>query len=301
MLGDQKRLVQIVTNLLNNAAKYTPQGGTIQIRLTVQADVLALSVRGRRHRHAGRVAAAGLRAVHPGRQDIRSHPGRSGNRSGPGEEPHRAPRRDHQLLQRRGGRRAVNSPCCCRAITSRRNAGARQRLDTLAQVVRSKRPLRILVVDDNADAAQMLAMYLETLGSPGVDRILFARCDRLRETGKPDVCVLDIGLPDMDGYELARQLRAADETGHAFLIAVTGYGQEQDKHNAIAAGFDRHLVKPVDVGELAGLAGPASRLTAWTCSLTGRRRRRSPLATPTQTGGSPRATASIPREAGRAA
>lgn len=70
---------------------------------------------------------------------------------------------------------------------------------------------------------------------------------------KPDVCLLDIGLPDMDGNELARRLRAQAETAASLLVAVTGYGQEQDRSNALDAGFDHHFIKPVDSARLASL------------------------------------------------
>jgi CheY-like chemotaxis protein len=117
--------------------------------------------------------------------------------------------------------------------------------------LQSKRPLRILVVDDNEDAAQMLALYLETMGHQVLtEHSSHGALGRAR-LEKPEVYILDIGLPDMDGNELARHLRAEQETAHAFLIAVTGYGQEHDRRKAIAAGFDQHLVKPVDVTQLA--------------------------------------------------
>ena len=99
----------------------------------------------------------------------------------------------------------------------------------------------------------MLAMYLETMGHQVLiehssnDALVRARLE------KPEVYILDIGLPDMDGNELARRLRAEQESTHALLIAVTGYGQEHDRLKALAAGFDQHLVKPVDVTKLAAL------------------------------------------------
>ena len=76
--------------------------------------------------------------------------------------------------------------------------------------------------------------------------------DRARSMA-PDVCLLDIGLPEMDGRELARRLRAQPETANAVLVAVTGYGQQQDREDAFAAGFQHHLVKPVDFEALARL------------------------------------------------
>lgn len=115
-----------------------------------------------------------------------------------------------------------------------------------------------MVVDDNADAAAMLGMLLEASGHQVVvehgSRQALARA---REEA-PQVCLLDIGLPDMDGNELAQQLRAHPETAGSVLIAVTGYGQEKDREHSLAAGFDHHLVKPVDSTVLASILATIS-------------------------------------------
>jgi CheY-like chemotaxis protein len=120
--------------------------------------------------------------------------------------------------------------------------------------------LKLMVVDDNIDAADMLAMYLETSGHEVLvehgSRTALARARRER----PDVFLLDIGLPDMDGNELARQLRSVPELASACLIAVTGYGQEQDREMTAAAGFDHHFVKPVDMSTLTTLLAEISVL-----------------------------------------
>jgi CheY-like chemotaxis protein len=110
--------------------------------------------------------------------------------------------------------------------------------------------VRVLVVDDNADAAQMLATLLEAHGHVvGVEYDGTGGLARaLRE--RPEVMLLDIGLPDMDGHELARRLRSSPDTANAMLIALTGYGQSEDRERARQAGFDRHLVKPADLSEL---------------------------------------------------
>lgn len=109
---------------------------------------------------------------------------------------------------------------------------------------------RILVVDDNRDAARMLALLLEAAGHEVmVEHKALAGLQRaLRD--KPAVCILDIGLPDMDGNELARQLRAQPDLAGALLIAATGYGSDRDKESVLAAGFDHHLVKPIDSSAL---------------------------------------------------
>lgn len=104
----------------------------------------------------------------------------------------------------------------------------------------------MLVVDDNVDAADLLGMFLETSGHRVI--VQYSSADALEKAAveKYDVFVLDIGLPDMDGNELARRLRASHQSAHATLIAVTGYGQEYDKESSIAAGFDYYFVKPAN-------------------------------------------------------
>jgi CheY-like chemotaxis protein len=117
----------------------------------------------------------------------------------------------------------------------------------------ARRPLRVLVVDDNVDAAATLGMLLEACGYlVEVEHDSHRALERARHQ-RPDVALLDIGLPDMDGNELARRLRADAQTGAIVLVAVTGYGQEQGRRAAFEAGFDHHLVKPVDMDELAAL------------------------------------------------
>ena len=115
---------------------------------------------------------------------------------------------------------------------------------------------RVLVVDDNVDAAQTVAMLLEVLGHETVvkyDPLQALACARERSF---DAFVLDIGLPVMDGHELARQIRALPRATGALFIALTGYGQQQDRDASKAAGFHYHFVKPANVDALAlALAG----------------------------------------------
>jgi CheY-like chemotaxis protein len=115
--------------------------------------------------------------------------------------------------------------------------------------------LKVLVVDDNVDAAETLGLLLAAHGHEVVvEHGALHALERAR-TLAPDVCLLDIGLPEIDGRELARRLRAQPETARAVLVAVTGYGQQQDREEAFAAGFQHHLVKPVDFDALARLLG----------------------------------------------
>ncbi|HEX4445964.1 MAG TPA: response regulator, partial [Polyangiaceae bacterium] len=112
---------------------------------------------------------------------------------------------------------------------------------------------RVLIVDDNVDAAELLAASLDALGH--VTRVAYDGPSALQAAVDfvPEVALLDIGLPVMDGYELARQLRQMDTASPTWLVAITGYGQAADRRSAHEAGFDEHLVKPVNVDALLGI------------------------------------------------
>jgi CheY-like chemotaxis protein len=127
----------------------------------------------------------------------------------------------------------------------------------------TQHPLNILIVDDNADAAESLAALLRTEGH--VTTIRENAQAALEEAGRlhPDALILDIGLPDMDGYELSRRLHGAPETRDAAYIALTGYGQAHDRVLAKAAGFQHYFVKPIDMTALQRvLADVAPRVHA---------------------------------------
>jgi CheY-like chemotaxis protein len=114
---------------------------------------------------------------------------------------------------------------------------------------------RVLVVDDNEDAATMLGAALTSLGH--VVDVTFDGPSALAhaETFRPTAVLLDIGLPGMNGYDVARTLRSHNGTAPVRLIAVTGYGQLADRERALEAGFEHHLVKPVSIGELERILG----------------------------------------------
>jgi len=112
---------------------------------------------------------------------------------------------------------------------------------------------RILIVDDSRDGGESLAMLLRVLGA----EISLAHSGRqaleLVDSFKPDVVLLDIGMPGMDGYEVARRIRSNPDNRHISLIALTGWGQDEDRRRSVAAGFDHHLVKPADIDQLRQL------------------------------------------------
>ncbi len=248
--GDKKRLVQVLTNLLSNAARYTPAGGNIHLSLEVQEDLIILSVA-----DDGQGIAPNLL---PQIFDLFIQAERDSDRSQGGlgiglalvkslVELHagQVSCRSEGLGQ--GSRFVVMLP----RLHEKRILQPKE--NTLTGVVKAATPLTILVVDDNIDAAQMLALFLQMAGHRvTVEHHAWRALERVASL-RPQVCILDIGLPDMDGYELTRRLRARPEMAHTTLIAVTGYGQEQDRAQARAAGFAHHLVKPVDATELTAL------------------------------------------------
>jgi CheY-like chemotaxis protein len=115
----------------------------------------------------------------------------------------------------------------------------------------------VLVVDDNVDAAETLQMFLELSGC--LARVAHSAAEALEvlDQFQPQVALFDIGLPDMNGYELARRVRQRPGGDNLLLIAATGWGQEADKQLAFAAGFDHHLTKPIDFDKLRALLAAA--------------------------------------------
>ena len=114
-------------------------------------------------------------------------------------------------------------------------------------------PRRCLVIEDHTDAAESLALLLQLTGHEAEVAFDAASGIEKARSFRPDVVLCDIGLPGMDGYGVARALRADPETRSAFLIALTGYGQEEDRRRALEAGFDAHLTKPADLDALRRL------------------------------------------------
>jgi signal transduction histidine kinase len=248
--GDSTRLVQIVTNLLNNASKYTPEGGTIALELTQDAATVQVVVRDNGIGidaallpHVFDLFIQGERSPHRtqgglglGLALVKSLVERHGGSVSAASAGHGAGSEFTIRLPRAHGTAPV--------LPVRQQAGAGS-----AQV------LDILIVDDNEDAADTLSLFLGTVGH----QLRVAHDGHgaleLAAAAAPHVLLLDIGLPDIDGYELARRLRAMPQTAHATLIALTGYGQSEDRERSGAAGFDHHLTKPVDAAALVRLLG----------------------------------------------
>jgi len=249
VVGDRKRLVQVMTNLLSNAAKYTLEGGRIEVRLATRGASIDLTIRDDGIGMSPELIATAFDLFSQGTRGL----DRSQGGLGIGLALVRS------LLKLHGGEVTAGSdgPGCGSTFRvtlplSSRAAAVAPAAGTDAQQG-NPAALRIGVVDDNEDAAVTLALLLETLGhTVSVAHSARAALEAL-PAFEPDVCLLDIGLPEMNGFELARALRARPGTDHAILIAVTGYAQEKDRAEARAAGFHDLFAKPVDL-EVLGAA-----------------------------------------------
>jgi signal transduction histidine kinase/ActR/RegA family two-component response regulator len=248
--GDHGRLVQVTSNLLENAAKYTPPGGYLELKVTMDKDELCLTVGDNGSGIDPELMPDIFGLFTQGERTPDRHQGGLGLGLALVKS----------LVQLHGGRVTADSPGL--------GKGARFSVYLPASVqeglpapVAPAAPrthgnnLKLHLVDDNADAAQMLGRLLEMDDFDVVISLDASSTLRLVQTGPvtPDVFILDIGMPDMDGYALARKLREYPHLQNARLIALTGYGQESDRAKSAEAGFDHHLVKPVSYQQLKDL------------------------------------------------
>jgi CheY-like chemotaxis protein len=247
LFADLTRLAQALSNILNNAAKYTPPGGRIELTARREGGEAVVEVRDngagipadmleqvfdmftqvrRTVDHAQGGLGIGLSIV---RRLVVLHEGTvEAYSEGPGK----------------GSRFTIRLPCM---MEQTGEEGSRHAGEAAAPGA----GLRVLVVDDNVDAAETMAMLLDMSGHKtamvhsGLEVV-----DATREF-EPDVILLDIGLPGMNGYEVAALIRQERQFDHALLVALTGWGSDADKRAAIEAGFDQHLTKPVGPDALA--------------------------------------------------
>ena len=245
--GDQKRLVQVITNILNNAAKYTQEGGNIVLRADVQDSRILVAVTD------DGIGMAPDLVEHA--FDLFAQAERTSDRSAGGLGLGLALVKS--LAELHGGTVACHSPGIGKGSTFTvclPRLSMPDQHDDGSYGTKPAEPgaksLRILIVDDNVDAAMMLAMLLEASGHEVMVEYGGREALARAKTEQPDVCLLDIGLPGMDGTELARCLRQQPETAGSVLIAATGYGQESDRKRTLAAGFNHHLVKPLEIKKL---------------------------------------------------
>lgn len=248
VLGDKARLVQVVANLLNNATRYTPEQRGIEVRAEVDGEELVTTVS---DEGIGMEPEFTTRAF-----DLFAQAERSSDRSLGGLGLGLALVK--HLVELHGG-----TAHCSSAGPGKGSTFVVRLPLMLAQPVALARQsevlpplgdrLKLMIVDDNVDAAEALGMLLASCGHEVIVEHESRRALERALQERPDACLLDIGLPDMDGNELARHLRNRPETANVTLIAVTGYGQETDRQRSARAGFHHHLVKPVVMEQLATL------------------------------------------------
>lgn len=247
--GDRTRLIQILVNLLNNAAKYTPQGGEIALTVTARDGSVSIAVAD----NGAGIAPDLLPRVFELFVQGERTPDRSQGGLGIGLALVKSIVGLHGGFVEACSAGAGQGSVFTVTLPLQADARACARDDAAISLSKTLKPLRIMIVDDNADAARTLAVLLELEGH----RI------QLHEDGRralaaaqqniPDVFVLDIGLPDMTGYELASKLRAQPALSRATFIALTGYGQARDRLSSKSAGFHHHLIKPVDIRQLSAI------------------------------------------------
>jgi CheY-like chemotaxis protein len=248
LVADPVRLAQIVANLLNNAAKYTDEGGRISLAARREGNHAVISVRD---------SGVGIPAeLLPRVFDLFAQADRTYHRAQGGLGIGLTLVRT--LVELHGGTVAAKSDGAGRGsefiVRLPLGAELENRSDTphcdVDSVFASH---RFLVVDDSRDAAQSLALLLESFGAEvhtatdgptALDEV---------ETYRPSVMLLDIGMPGMDGLEVARRVRQRSSTRDLTVIALSGWGQEQDRRRSREAGIDYHMVKPVDLDELGRL------------------------------------------------
>jgi PAS domain S-box-containing protein len=245
--ADLTRLSQVLANLLSNAAKYTPRGGTIRLSVETDPDEVTIRVRdngiGIPEHMIGQIfdlfiqvdgslersqsgLGIGLTIV---KRLVEMHGGRvSAHSEGPGK----------------GTEFVVRLPRLAADAAGEKPAGPSA----------ARGPSRrILVVDDNRDAAESMAMMLEIIGHQTCAAHDGHEALEMSETFRPDTILLDIGMPGMNGYETCRRLREKPWGRDAAIVAVTGWGQDDDRERSREAGFDHHLTKPVELESLQEL------------------------------------------------
>ena len=248
--GDAARLVQCVSNLLTNAAKYTDPYGEIHIESRDTGTDAVLTVR---DNGIGMPAELLSRVFALFVQSDRSLDRAQGG-IGIGLSVVK------RLVEMHGGRVAAfsNGPRQGSMFEIRLPLTEREEEQSMTQTAVQVPPLRILVVDDNVDAADSLAMMLKLQDHEVQCTYSAYQALELLEGFTPDVALLDIGLPEMDGYELARRIRSHGVLAQIGLIALSGYGQAEDKERALKAGFDYHLTKPTELHTLEQVLMKAS-------------------------------------------
>ena len=253
VLGDPVRLAQSIGNLLHNAAKFTPTGGEIVLSVAMDhgdGGRVRISVRD----NGIGIDAANLPRIFAMFAQVGAPPDRAPEGLGIGLS------LVSHLIELHGGHLSAASPGIGQGSTFTLDlpllhAGASAGADAAApaqaaQEQPSSGGMRVLLVDDNVDAMEMMGFLLAEMGYEARTTADASEIEAIAASHKPQVIVLDIGLPGVDGYEVARRLKANPQLAHIRLVAHTGYGSPEDRKRAHEAGFDAHLVKPAELSDL---------------------------------------------------
>lgn len=248
--GDLTRLAQVISNLLNNAARYTPRGGCIWLDVVEEKSDVVIKVR---DTGVG-ISSEMLSRIFDMFTQAEESRGQSQGGLGIGltlakhlVDMHGGTITAQSEGPEKGSEFIVRFPAMAGA-SEERNVESRERKRSIPKL-----SLRVLVVDDNPDAAISLAMLLRTIGNQihtihdGVEAVTAG------EKFRPDAILLDIGMPGMNGYDTARAIRREAWGKDVLLIAISGWGQDTDRQRSAESGFDHHLMKPVDFSTLVQL------------------------------------------------
>jgi signal transduction histidine kinase/DNA-binding response OmpR family regulator len=252
---DRGRMAQVFSNLLTNAAKYTSPDGEIEVIARADGDSVVIHVR---DNGIGISADTIGRVFEPFVQDEQALDRARGG-LGLGLTIVRT------FVEMHGGSVSVNSGGvgCGSTFSVRLPAAATQQAGDATQIIPAivlpkTQARRVLVVDDNVDAADLVVATLSALGHEAVAAHDGPSALGLASSMRPHLAILDIGLPVMDGYELARRIRQLPELQGMRLVALTGYGSDSDRARSLEAGFDEHLVKPLALERLEAVLEDAA-------------------------------------------
>jgi signal transduction histidine kinase len=245
--ADAERIAQVLTNLLTNAAKYTPSGGSINVRARADSADVVIEVADDGVGIGPELLPVVFEAFTQGRQGLDRKEGGLGLGLAIAR----------QLIVAHGGTIEARSAGPGRGTTiivrlpradGPPSSGKRARAAALAGALPV--PRRVLLVDDNPDAIKLLHAVLTHMGHEVRAAADAPSALQLLQSFSPDIAFLDVGLPVMDGYELARHLRRTPRFAATPLVAVTGYVQDDDRRRALASGFDEHLSKPLELARV---------------------------------------------------
>ncbi len=248
--ADPVRVAQIFGNLLNNACKYTPAGGVIELAARREGKEVVVSIRD----NGVGLPPEMLQSVFEMFTQVDQSLERSQGGLGIGLMLVR------RLVELHGGTVQAESQGLGKGSTfTVRLPLVEERMasptPTPANSGSGSPPRKILVVDDNRDSANTLALLMKLSGSQTATAYDGLEAVEVSQSFQPDVILLDLGLPNMNGFDACRAIRQRDGFDHVKIIALTGWGQEEDRRKTKEAGFDGHLVKPVELDALKQLLG----------------------------------------------